>query len=297
MVTKYTALNPGRSLIRSQIMKYFLFGVNYKVLLSAIACSSVAHAAEVSLSPAVFFEGAGSNNLTEPYPSEAEFGYCIPAYGCGSSKADTEDGNISTAVTAETNGNSAGASGAANIKYQFSVIDPTAEYVQVNITADIVGSAVSTVTSGAEGVYNNAYASAYSDVSYSAYSNTPLGVAYGMVVASATTGGKVSSATQNQSLNASFYVLVNSAASVNVYSWCDDSSFGGTSACNAYVDPIVQITPAFLAGNPEAKLIFSSGIHQVNGVPEPSTWAMLIVGFGGLAYAGWRRGRGGWAAV
>ena len=195
-------------------------------------------------------------------------------------------------MTAETNGNSAGASGAANIKYQFSVIDPTAEYVQVNITADIVGSAVSTVTSGAEGVYNNAYASAYSDVSYSAYSNTPLGVAYGMVVASATTGGKVSSATQNQSLNASFYVLVNSAASVNVYSWCDDSSFGGTSACNAYVDPIVQITPAFLAGNPEAKLIFSSGIHQVNGVPEPSTWAMLIVGFGGLGYAGWRRGRG-----
>ena len=90
MVTKYTALNPGRSLIRSQIMKYFFFGVNYKVLLSAIACSSVAHAAEVSLSPAVFFEGAGSNNLTEPYPSETEFGYCIPAYGCGSSKADTE---------------------------------------------------------------------------------------------------------------------------------------------------------------------------------------------------------------
>jgi hypothetical protein len=287
--TKYIAQNPGRSLIHSQIMKYFLFGVNSKIFLSAIVCSSVAHAAEVSLSPAVFYEGAGSNNLTEPYPSETEFGYCIPGYGCGSSKADTEDGNISTSVTAETNGNSAGASAAANIKYQFSVTDPTAEYVQVNITADVAASAVSTVTSGAEGVYNNAYASAYSDVSYSASSNTPLGAAYGMVVASATTGGKVSSETQNQSLNASFYVLVNSVASVNVYSWCDDSSFGGTSTCNAYVDPIVKITPAFLTGNPEANLIFSSGIHQVIGVPESSTWAMLVVGFGGLGYAGWRR--------
>ena len=29
-----------------------------------------------------------------------------------------------------------------------------------------------------------------------------------------------------------------------------------------------------------------------SGVPEPSTWAMLIVGFAGLAWAGVRRGRG-----
>jgi hypothetical protein len=26
-------------------------------------------------------------------------------------------------------------------------------------------------------------------------------------------------------------------------------------------------------------------------IPEPSTWAMLLAGFGGLGYAGWRRGR------
>jgi PEP-CTERM motif-containing protein len=26
-------------------------------------------------------------------------------------------------------------------------------------------------------------------------------------------------------------------------------------------------------------------------IPEPSTWVMLLVGFGGLAFAGWRSGR------
>ena len=32
-------------------------------------------------------------------------------------------------------------------------------------------------------------------------------------------------------------------------------------------------------------------------VPEPSTWAMLIAGFAGLAFLGWRRARNGAAAA
>jgi hypothetical protein len=37
-----------------------------------------------------------------------------------------------------------------------------------------------------------------------------------------------------------------------------------------------------------------TGFNQAmeSGVPEPSTWAMLIIGFAGLAWAGLRRGRG-----
>jgi hypothetical protein len=30
----------------------------------------------------------------------------------------------------------------------------------------------------------------------------------------------------------------------------------------------------------------------VAGVPEPSTWAMLMLGFAGLGFAGWRKVKG-----
>jgi CHRD domain-containing protein/PEP-CTERM motif-containing protein len=33
------------------------------------------------------------------------------------------------------------------------------------------------------------------------------------------------------------------------------------------------------------------------GVPEPSTWAMMLVGFAGLGYAGYRRARAGHATL
>ena len=32
-----------------------------------------------------------------------------------------------------------------------------------------------------------------------------------------------------------------------------------------------------------------------SAVPEPSTWAMVLLGFAGLGFAGYRRSRKGWA--
>jgi hypothetical protein len=62
---------------------------------------------------------------------------------------------------------------------------------------------------------------------------------------------------------------------------------------SASLDPTIEIDPAFLAANPGYSLVFSPGFAPPlsSAVPEPSTWAILILGFAGLGYAGWRQGR------
>ena len=57
------------------------------------------------------------------------------------------------------------------------------------------------------------------------------------------------------------------------------------------LDPLIEISPAFLAANPGYSLVFSPGFvpPPSSAVPELSTWVMLAIGFAGLALAGWGR--------
>jgi hypothetical protein len=60
---------------------------------------------------------------------------------------------------------------------------------------------------------------------------------------------------------------------------------------------------AFDAGNQTVDLLYSLTASEVgagfgftyfaSGVPEPSTWAMTLLGFAGLGYMGYRRARAG----
>jgi hypothetical protein len=61
----------------------------------------------------------------------------------------------------------------------------------------------------------------------------------------------------------------------------------GTGNFSATVDPTISIDPTWLASNPGYTLEFSSNLTAA--VPEPSAWAMMLLGFAGPGFAGWRR--------
>jgi hypothetical protein len=61
---------------------------------------------------------------------------------------------------------------------------------------------------------------------------------------------------------------------------------GGSGSFTATVDPIFNITdPNFISYG----LDFSPGILNVSAVPEPSTWAMMLLGFAGIGFTACRR--------
>jgi hypothetical protein len=66
-------------------------------------------------------------------------------------------------------------------------------------------------------------------------------------------------------------------------------SGGGTGTASAYLDPTFAIGPGVI--NPgQYSFVFSTGVGNTPAVaiPEPSTWAILGIGFAGMAGLDWR---------
>jgi hypothetical protein len=53
-----------------------------------------------------------------------------------------------------------------------------------------------------------------------------------------------------------------------------------------------DITSATFNSNGYETLLFGITADEVGGLPEPSTWAMMILGFFGLGFLGYRRKNG-----
>ena len=51
------------------------------------------------------------------------------------------------------------------------------------------------------------------------------------------------------------------------------------------------VADGYIDGQSGAFLLTPCNRCQTSGVPEPSTWAMMLLGFAGLGYVGYRRAR------
>jgi hypothetical protein len=56
----------------------------------------------------------------------------------------------------------------------------------------------------------------------------------------------------------------------------------------AWADPYIYIDPTFANGN-QFSLLISDGVGNTPAVPEPSTWAMMILGFAAVGFMAYRR--------
>jgi PEP-CTERM motif len=70
---------------------------------------------------------------------------------------------------------------------------------------------------------------------------------------------------------------------LNLYANCDANSMSGAGSisCLASIDPFIIAPSGF-------EVLLGPGLGNA-AAPEPSTWAMMLIGFCGLGYAAYHR--------
>ncbi len=94
----------------------------------------------------------------------------------------------------------------------------------------------------------------------------------------------------NWSVDHQYSFQTNNYYTVQLTTWVESSVYrGGVVDLSAFIDPTFTIA----SPNPDLyQLFFSSGITNdpISGaVPEPSTWAMMLLGFAGVGFMAYRR--------
>jgi hypothetical protein len=92
----------------------------------------------------------------------------------------------------------------------------------------------------------------------------------------------------DQAISDLFSITANQGVEVTESAYAGGNSSGDATAS---ADPIFFIDPDFLSTHPGYELVFSPGVGNLapggpgDGVPEPATWAMMLLGFAGLGAA------------
>ena len=182
--------------------------------------------------------------------------------------------SASATITSNTFQHDAVAQAGGQLTYQFEVFGPSgASFAPISIQA----AGYTTSTSGLDG-FSSSTASLFVAGSYvfriESANNAPTG-GY-----SSTYNGTI---TQNVLVNTPLVVTLNAVATAS-------GSPGMTAT--AYVDPFIFIDPNFADASLFSVEVLTPGIGNApvaGAVPEPSTWAMMILGFMGIGFLAYRR--------
>jgi hypothetical protein len=196
----------------------------------------------------------------------------------------TDSASTTTDLTAHARGaasSKGSAGGEATINYYGEVVGPSTSPIPLSI----VGS-LSTQFAGGGGSATSCCG---------AIASMAWGIADGFDMFDPFDGGETACSSPNPCGSTS--LLVNAVFDVDVgqiFEVAEQAQASATSGALAVasVDPEISILPDFLAAHPGLSLEFSANITQpgsVGSVPEPSTWALLMLGFVGLVFAS-RRG-------
>jgi hypothetical protein len=221
----------------------------------------------------------------------------ISVGGAGNIAGASVSGTPSPTVSsfASNPANSFGSASQAHLTYYFEVVAP-AGYVgpsQANINVNAIGS-VSAASSGTDqsssavaalviaGVLNDlASANYFVSNGNPVDRSTVNGAGF---ISGNTVGINGSLVTGGFDESGSYAINVGQLYQVALLTNISCGGNGGD-ACSASIDPTITVGSGLL-------LDFSPGIgNSVGAVPEPSTWAMLILGFAGISFIGYRRSR------
>jgi hypothetical protein len=205
------------------------------------------------------------------FPSALTGTACISGLNGG---CETSSGSVTPGLMVSTSGSTAGgvdtavAGSQSQMTFYYEVLGPS-----YDAELDFSG-VVTTSAGGADATADAGIGGSYGAPNLAACSST-----------TACPSGEKSSASAS---GVAYYVPTGVVAYVNlVVSGGSGEDAGGSGTYFALADPMITIDPTFLANNPEDYLVFSSNINP-NGIPEPSTWAMMLIGFVGLGLAGRR---------
>lgn len=263
---------------------HFLFR-SFTAILVVFAASS----ASASVLPAAAFYGGvdiflNTGNGSLSHTGSSSFTGSQSAVVAGAGGTATAQIQATTlpfpSITAFTSNSGAadlyGASASNNLDYYIRIVGPDASAVPLIVDSNGSLSSTNLVYGSGSSLLLSV---GYQTIAYVGASTSGLTVLGG--------SGSISGPASNLSITQT--ISAQSNADIFVHMFVSTAIAGNSvESSGAFLDPIFFIDPSFVGAN-NYSIEISAGIGNVSAVPEPSTWAMLILGFAGIGFIAYRR--------